>query len=108
MSNLHVGEKRTFTEIASWHECEVCRLPAAYRLTFILRGGRQNPASTAYNRDDCGWCSDLDKYACRKHQMQLWVWHGAYESCASFQLKHFRHMGFYWRRVKDIEGSTKT
>ena len=102
---MRVGETRTITEVAKWHECEVCGYPAKYRITFLNdgdAGARRNPGSSAFGRDDCSWCSDHETYACQKHKKQLerkepsWSYHW----CASFPLKEFKHMGFYWKRIK--------
>ena len=92
-----VGQIETIVRVAKWHECEECDWPARYRLTFLLSGVRGNPASSAYGRDDCSRCSDLDLYACGQHHRGLrdnppsgYVW------CAEITLKAHRSMGFYW------------
>ena len=95
-----VGQTETNTKVARWHECEECERPAKYRLTFLLSGARRNPASSAYGRDDCSHCSDLDMYACGQHSRTNrdnppsgYVW------CAEITLKAHRSMGFYWQEA---------
>lgn len=100
MTPTKVGEIRTTSEIARWHECEQCGMPARYKCTFLLEGARRNPNSKAYGKDDCSWCSDLDIYACEKHKNEIWRDHDGYVICSCFPLKNFKHMGFYWEKKK--------
>lgn len=45
--------------------CEVCaNRPAKYKHTFLLEGMRNNPASSAYCKDDCSWCEDAAVFTC--------------------------------------------
>ena len=44
--------------------CANCAEPAIYRYTFLLENFRQNPASSAYRRDDCSRCCDMEIFAC--------------------------------------------
>lgn len=47
-------------------ECEYCKSPAHFKYAFLYQNFRSNPASKAYRRDDCTWCSDIDVFVCRK------------------------------------------
>jgi len=84
-----------------WRECR-CGRPAAWRVTYLLDNCRTNPGSKGYGRDDVSWCSDEEDYACRRCQRKVerdappgMGW------CASFPLKHHKHMGFYLERIKE-------
>ena len=80
-----------------WRECQVCGLPASWRITFLASENcRSNPTSKAFGRDDCSWCSDAEDYACKKHEREVGNNAPAGMNwCASFPLKRFKHMGFY-------------
>ncbi len=99
---MKVGEIIIERKRVAWHECQVCGMPASWRIAYLVHNGRSNPASRAYGRDDCSWCSDAETYACKKHQKEVerdapdeMSW------CASFPLKNFKHMGFYlWEELK--------
>ena len=94
---MKVGDIRTKKEIARWRECEGCGRPAKYRFTFLLELYRGNPASKAYQKDDCSWCSDLDIYSCERCKHTLSQSPGGYSAgCGIFPLGKFKHMGFYW------------
>jgi len=93
---MKVGEVLTEHKKIKWHECQVCGMPAYYRITYLASNCRANPASSAYGKDDCSWCSDADGYACKKHEREVsqdapmgMSW------CSTFPLKSFKHMGFY-------------
>ena len=49
-------------------ECDVCGEPAHYKHTFLFDNARRNPASSAYGRDDCTWCSDAHRFVCKEHK----------------------------------------
>ena len=92
-----VGDIETTTYKWQWRECEVCGLPAYFRLAYLVDGNsRANPASSAYGRDDCSWCSDAEAFSCRKHEPQVrqsppngMKW------SSTFTLKGYKSMGFY-------------
>ena len=100
---MKVGDRETITYIWRWHECQECGMPAAFRISYLTAGNyRANPASSAYGRDDCTWCSDTETFACKKHVRQLE--HNPPDNmswCASFPLKKYKDMGFY--KVKIIK-----
>lgn len=78
-------------------ECSDCEKPATRRVTWLYRNARNNPASSAYGKDDCSWCSDDDAYGCEEHANKIWH-HPPYgmEICSMFDLQRFPHMGLYW------------
>jgi len=98
---MKVGEIKITKQIARWRECECCGKPAKYRLTFLLEHFRSNPASKAYQRDDCSRCSDLDVFSCErcKHTLSQ-APHGYDSGCGTFPLRKFKHLGFYYSEVK--------
>lgn len=99
---MKVGEIRTKREICQWRECEECGLPAKWRITFLLDNARNNPTSSAFRHDDCTWCSDLAVFACGKCEKELRINPPqGYKWCAAFPLKRYKHMGFYWRELKE-------
>lgn len=50
-------------------ECEVCGEPAHFKHTYLLDNARRNPASSAYQHDDCSWCEDERRFVCREHKV---------------------------------------
>ena len=77
------------------HECDVCGEAADYRLTYLLEGDcRRNPASTAYGKDDCSWCSDAERFVCKDHQSKYPAPDG-HSWAGSFPLVNFPHLGLY-------------
>jgi len=44
--------------------CELCDGVAKYKHTYLLEGMRNNPASSAYCKDDCSWCEDAAIFTC--------------------------------------------
>lgn len=95
-----VGQTETVTKIARWHECDECGNPASHRITFLLENARRNPASSAYGRDDCSRCSDLDAYACKKHlETTIRTPPPSYSWCAHIALRSHKSMGFYWQEA---------
>ena len=105
-----VGNVRITKEIVKWRECEVCGLPAVWRVTYLVAGNcRANPASSAYRKDDCSWCWDYETFACRRHKEELirnppngYTW------CTAFPLAKFKHMGFYWKRVEENKSDNQS
>lgn len=59
------GETQTIKRTRVRRRCDNCGKGAHYRYTFLLEGARSNPASNAYGRDDCSWCSDEEQYSCK-------------------------------------------
>lgn len=53
--------KRTRVRLA----CDECGEPAVYRHTYLFDGVRRNPASSAFGKDDCSWCSDAQVLTCK-------------------------------------------
>lgn len=95
---MRVGDIRTIKQILKWRECEGCGKPAKYRLTFLLKHFRRNPSSTAYGKDDCSWCSDLDVFSCERCKHTLTQAPSGYEpECCISPLKRFKHIAFYWQ-----------
>jgi len=100
---MKVGDIIIERKQVQWHECQVCGLPAICRITYLAAGNcRANPASNAYGRDDCSWCSDAEAFACKHHKQQVqrdlpigMSW------CATFPLKNFKHMGFYFVKLAE-------
>lgn len=96
------GETRTITEKRVRRACQECGGRAMFKLCYLLEGGRGNPASSAYRRDDCSWCSDLDLYLCAecssngtRHPHQA-----GYAAAATFPAKErFAHMFLTWKTV---------
>lgn len=91
------GTKRVKTEIYCREECEECGAPAMKRHAFLLEGARRNPASSAYGKDDCSWCSDDEAFVCGacpapKRRGMKWV--------AEFSFgDRFGHMFFFWATI---------
>ena len=91
-------EGDTRTQVATRRECEVCGELATWRHTFLLENCRSNPASSAYGRDDCSWCSDAEAFACDEHKDAVvrdscplgMGW------CATFPYSNFKGMFLYW------------
>jgi hypothetical protein len=92
------GEGETRTQIRRRRDCEVCGEAATKRITFLLERYRSNPASKAYGRDDCSWCSDHDAYACDEHEtkVRFAVPPGMSSDVSIFGCKRFPHMLLYW------------
>lgn len=77
-------------------ECEECGEPAHFKHGYLLEGdARRNPASSAYGRDDCSWCSDQDHFTCKtckKPRVDGYSW------CSTFPAsKRFAHMFLTWQ-----------
>lgn len=89
------GEGETRTQVCRRRECEECEELAVVRETFLLPHARTNPASSAYRRDDCSWCSDAERWVCDTHK-------GApspegFKRCSSYQASpRFAHMFLEW------------
>ena len=86
--------KRTRVRIG----CDECGEYAQFRHGFLLNGARNNPASSAYRKDDCSWCSDKNVFtcvACKRPQID------GYEWCNTFEAgDRFAHMFLQWLEEK--------
>lgn len=78
-------------------ECEQCGEGAVKKHTYLLPNARRNPASSAYGRDDCSWCSDHETFtcgSCAKPRPDGFEW------CSTFSLSpentRFAHMFLRW------------
>lgn len=92
------GEVKLIKKTCVRHECEECGEQATRKLTYLLDGSRSNPASSAYGKDDCSWCSDAESFGCEAHADK--IWHDpprGMKYCAKFDLAKFPHMGLYWK-----------
>ena len=85
-------------------ECEACGEPATKCLTFLLKGDRRNPASSAYGRDDCSRCSDAERFACgdceqkvEREGVEGMSWCGTY-SCPAHE-----HLMFVWKHDESTD-----
>lgn len=86
------GESRTVTNTKVRRICDECGEPAHFRHSFLLPNARRNPASSAYGRDDCTWCSDEETFTCRTHTARDTKPDG-YEWCSTFPANaRFAHM----------------
>lgn len=96
-----IGDRRTIVEELLWRECDQCGEPAKYQQTYLLKGTRSNPNSSAYGRDDCSHCSDSEIFVCEEHKD--WAWHNppdGYVDCARISLnEHYKHLGQYWEKI---------
>jgi len=45
-------------------QCAECGEPATVKHSFLSEDARRDPASSAFGRDDCSFCSDHDEFAC--------------------------------------------
>jgi len=89
------GETKTILKTRVRRECEECGEPASFEHTFLLEGARRNPASSAYGRDDCSYCSDACRFVCADHERERTppdghVW------CSTFSAKRFPHRFLTW------------
>lgn len=92
------GETETITRTRLRHECDVCGEPAHFKHTFLLDGARNNPASKAYRKDDCSWCEDESRFACKEHRHDKTAPEG-HEWCATFAaVERFSHLFLYWSK----------
>ncbi len=89
-------------------ECKHCDEPAEFKLTFLLKGSRNNPNSQAYGKDDCSWCEDDHTFSCAEHKDAVRTdpdyalndlsW------CATFErAKGFEHMFLHKEKIKEIK-----
>ena len=96
------GKIRVIVERCEQERCQVCGDPATKRISYLLLRARSNPASSAYGKDDCSWCSDAGAFACETHMR--YVERDAPEGmewCSTFEGERFPHMIYSWNRVRD-------
>jgi hypothetical protein len=105
MSNKRrVGDKEMVVYEWRWRACEQCDLPATHQLTFLLKGTRSNPASSAYRKNDCTYCSDMERYACRKcYRRMMNQPPPGHVFCAAFPLKQNQHLGFHREKIEVLD-----
>ena len=85
------------SRIRSRIKCEICGNPAHFKHTFLLENARNNPQSTAFGRDNCGWCEDSKQFVCRAHEKYQTAPDGQF-LCATFPAtKQFAHLFLYWK-----------
>ena len=93
------GEEKTVRSIRCRHECDECGEVAHFKKTYLLDNARRNPASSAYGRDDCSWCSDKDVYLCKECKAPRI---DGYGECSTFPaVERFAHMFLYWHELKE-------
>lgn len=51
--------------------CGKCPAPSTRIMSFLYDDYRRNPASSAYGKDDCSWCSDHDAFGCEEHWREV-------------------------------------
>lgn len=92
------GNVKIVKRTMACRSCDNCRDPAYYKHTFLLPNARNNPASKAYGKDDCSWCSDEEQFACKKIECQNQMRRlEGYSWCATFPaITRFAHMFLYW------------
>ncbi len=96
------GEIKTIVKTCVRRECENCGEPATQRHSYLNDGpcgARNNPASSAYGRDDCTWSSDHDLYTCNtctQRECSNSIPSG-YNWCSTFKVERFPHMFLVWK-----------
>ena len=95
------GERKTMIRVR--RECEECGELATVKYSYLLPRARGNPASSAYRRDDCSWCSDLDVFLCFACDERQWHPHrDGYEPCSRFyDARKYPHIFLEWRTVQE-------
>lgn len=93
-------------------DCDYCGEPASYKNTYLNeRHGpaRRNPASSAYGKDDIGWCSDFDDLVCSECHVSNETDNvpDGYNWCATFHIQNHPHMFLRWFEELIEEGSAK-
>ena len=95
------GETRTVIKTRVRRECDGCGGPATHKHTYLNDApvaARRNPASSAYGRDDCTWCSDYDQYlcdGCDRKDYEGDVPDG-HHWCSTFKVDRLPHLFLYW------------
>ena len=101
------GDRKLVEKIRVRRECENCGQPAFYRNTYLMPGARRNPASRAYGRDDCTWCSDHEEFLCGTcHEKNVKVAVPAdYTWCSTFFADRLPHLFLTWHE-RELESET--
>lgn len=94
------GDIKLTKETCVSQECDQCGERATKKLTFLYDSARRNPASSAYGKDDCSWCSDYETFSCNEHADQTrqtppdgMGW------CSTFdRIERFERMFLYWHK----------
>ena len=89
------GEVKYVKRTRCRRECDVCGEPANFRLSFLLKNSRSNPASSGYRGDDISWCSDAERFVCSEHKENLTA-PDHHEWAGTFNLERIPHMGLHW------------
>ena len=95
------GETKTVVKTRVRRECDGCGEPATHQHTYLNdgpSGARRNPASSAFGRDDCTWCSDYDQYLCddcdrRDYEDDVPEGH---RWCSTFKIDRMPHRFLRW------------
>jgi hypothetical protein len=95
------GESQIIRRTKVRIKCDQCGEPANFKHTYLLPNARSNPASSAYRKDDCSWCSDHEEFTCAncsKPGVAGYAW------CSTFTVSdRFAHMFLKWEEVELIE-----
>jgi len=100
---MRVGQIKRIDYVCKERLCFECNEPAQYKHTFLLEGGRANPNSSAYRKDDCSWCEDECNYACEEHK-ELMRENPPIDGirwCSTFYRSRFPHMFLYWEKESE-------
>jgi len=95
------GKIETITRVKKRHTCGHCGEPAHFKHTFLLPNCRSNPASSAYQHDDCSWCEDEYQFSCKNGECQREMRKmDGYGWCSSYPAtERFTHMFLYWEEA---------
>jgi len=94
------GEVKIVRRVRTRVECEQCGEPADFRYTYLLPNARSNPASKAYGKDDCSWCSDAETFGCQACYGDREPLMEGYRWCSTFTAgPRFAHMFLVWRET---------
>jgi len=101
------GAERIITQVRERKCCDVCGEFAHFRHSFLFHNYRSNPTSSAYRRDDCSWCSDVDVFTCRDCRPET------PEGCDSGGSRfpatsQFVHMFLEWVTVSTVDSDEET
>lgn len=107
------GDVRVIKKTAVSRECENCGERATKKLSYLLENFRSNPASRAYGRDDCSWCSDLDIFCCDSEECKRELHRGRpdgyYSGYSTWSRgERFEHMFLEWKEEDITEAAHKT
>ena len=99
---MKLGEVTLIKKVCVSRECEECGETATKKHTFLYENARRNPASSAYGKDDCSWCSDAEVFSCdkdsellRRNKPDDMEW------CSTFtRNERFEHLFLYWKEEK--------